>query len=369
MRVLSLYLGRLFLARFALLLFALLAVTISYELTERGDNVLFASDGDLSALPRYALLRLPDYCAQLLPIAALLAAILTLGELARHHELEVIWTTGISPMRLIGGLLPISILLVGAQFSINNWAIPPAMDELRGMGLDLFERRSIGDDSGAVWLRSGNDVLRIPTESAQSGRLRNVILFRRDESGMLLEQFVAQRAEPRGEGWALLEVERYSAETKLRRSEPESYWEGRIDLDQLARLAVDPSELSLGEIRTMIATEAYGQRGSEIYRTWLHHRIVSAFTPFLMIGLVISLAQFLRGRGTFTWVLIFALGVSFAFLVFAKMVLAMGEVGLLPPWLAAWAPPLILVSLIGSLLVFRESGKPVPVPVEAGPKD
>ncbi len=365
MRVLSLYLSRLFLARFALVLFGLLAVTISYELAERSDNVLFASGGDLSTLPRYALLRLPDYTAQLLPIAALLAAILTLGELARHHELEVIWTTGVSPMRLIGGLLPISLLAVGIQFSINNWAIPPAMDELRGLGLDLFERRSIGDDSGAVWLRSGNDVLRVPTASAQSGELRDVILFRRDETGRMLEQVVAARAEPRGEGWALLDVERYSAETKLRRREPESYWTGRLDLDELARLAVDPSELSLIEIGTMIATEAYGQRGTEIYRTWLHHRIVSAFTPFLMIGLVISLAQFLRGRGTFTWVLIFALAVSFCFMVFAKMVLAMGEVGLLPPWLAAWAPPLVLASLIGSLLVFRESGKPIPVRDEA----
>ena len=120
MRVLSLYLSRLFVARFVLLLFGLLVVFLSFELMERGDNVLYATGGDLAALPRYALLRLPDFTSQLLPVAALMATVLTIGELARHHELEVIWTTGISPLGIFSGLIPPTVLLVVGQFALET---------------------------------------------------------------------------------------------------------------------------------------------------------------------------------------------------------------------------------------------------------
>ena len=104
MRVLSLYLTRLLLARFALVLLATVSFLISFELLERSDNVLNATDGELTSLAIYALLRLPDFTAQLLPTATLLAAILTLAELTRHHELEVIWTAA-TVQRALGSLM------------------------------------------------------------------------------------------------------------------------------------------------------------------------------------------------------------------------------------------------------------------------
>ena len=38
----------------------------------------------------------------------------------------------------------------------------------------------------------------------------------------------------------------------------------------------------------------------------------------------------------------------------AAIAMAMGETTLLPPWLAGWAPTLILASVVGSLMIYQE---------------
>ena len=357
MRILSLYFTRLFLARFALVLFGMVTILLSFELLERGDNVLNATDGELAALLRFALWRLPDFVSHLLPIATLLGAIMTLGELARHHELEVIWSSGTSPARLIVGLLPVSLLLVGLQFAVDNWAVPPAMEKLRAMGMDSFESSRLGDDTGNVWLRSGSDFLRIPTEAARSGKLSGLVIFRRDESGALIEHLSAAEAEPTEGGWLLRDVQQYDAQTQQSNRLATLFWAGRLDLDQLVQLAVEPRELDLAEMRTLAANNAFGQRRVEVYETWLHQRLASALVPLLMVALVVSLGQYLRARRTVAWIFVAAAAISFGYLVFARATLAMGELGVLPPWLAAWGPALALASLVGSVLLFRDSGR------------
>ena len=62
----------------------------------------------------------------------------------------------------------------------------------------------------------------------------------------------------------------------------------------------------------------------------------------------------------FGWIFVSALALSFGFFVFDRMTLAMGEVGILPPWLAAWAPNLVLACLAGTFLVRQESSRSIP---------
>ena len=81
-----------------------------------------------------------------------------------------------------------------------------------------------------------------------------------------------------------------------------------------------------------------------------------------MLVLVVSLVQAIGKSVPFGWIFVSALALSFGFFVFDRMTLAMGEVGILPPWLAAWAPNLVLASLAGTFLIRQESSRSVPAP-------
>ena len=86
MSALARYLNRLFFVRLGLLLFGIVSVVVSFDLLERSDNVLSTTKGGILILIQYAMLRTPDVASQLLPVAALLAAVLSFGELSRRPE-------------------------------------------------------------------------------------------------------------------------------------------------------------------------------------------------------------------------------------------------------------------------------------------
>ncbi len=360
MGALTRYISLIYLSRFAILLFGLVSVVLSFDMLERSDNVLQAVGGGAETLLRYALLRMPEVTSQLLAIAALLAALLALAELSRHGELDAMWASGISPMQLLSAFLPVAIVLTGLQFSLDNWGIPQSAEVLRAWGVAKAEDSgAFGKDHG-VWLRSGNDVIRLPRDAARAGNLRNMTIFRRSQDGVLIERLDASTAWRSNEGWLLGGVTRQSAQSFEQETFPQLLWKGEVNPEHVSKLARDPREISLHEIWEIIAKDAYGQRQVQLYQTWFHERIISAPTPFLMILLVVSLIQAIGRSAAFGWIFVASLGISFVFFVFDRATLAMGEVGVLPSWLAAWGPNLILAGVAGTLVLHRESSRSPP---------
>lgn len=361
------YLNQIFFSRLAILLFGIVSVVLSFDLLERGDNVVQAGRDSQLILVRYALLRIPDITSQLLPIASLLAAVLSFGELSRHRELDAMWASGVSPFRIIRVLMPAALILITLQFAVDNWGIPKSSEQLRELGVGHFDDVGPAQDDRGIWLRSGRDILRLPVDAAQAGRMENLTIFRRDAEGMLIERLDARVARPRDDAWVLQDVIRQSVESLDREFAEQLLWRGKIDMEQVAQLAQDPRELPLDQIIRIIENDAYGQRRAELYRTWLHDRFVRALTPFLMLVLVIALTQAIGKSVPFGWIFVSALAMSFIFFVFDRATLAMGEVGILPPWLAAWTPNLVLASLAGTFLILQESSRSVPAPAPMPP--
>ncbi|MDJ0610335.1 MAG: LptF/LptG family permease [Kiloniellales bacterium] len=355
MSILARYLNRLLVLRFVMVLGGLVLVVLSLDLMETSDNVVRSARGELVApILRYALLRLPDLTAKLLPVAALLAAILTLVELSRNRETSAIWSTGVSPLRLILAVLPAGLLFGSLQAALDNWAAPKGLQELYAWGVGPYTRESSTADTRAVWLRVGGDILRIPSGAAQSGDLKNVIIFRRDARGMLVDKLLAQEMNGQGDSWLLEDVTRWTTDGKEPTQLGSMAWQGELNLEGLALLAGEPRELTFRQLKDLIARDAYGQRSVDLYETWLHFRFVSATAPTFMVVLSLAIAYWLGAAASIARLFISALALGFAFFIFSQTALAMGKVGLLPPWLAAWAPVFCLTCLIVVLLLRRE---------------
>lgn len=354
MSILGRYLNRLLLYRFAMIMSGLVLIVLSLDLMETADNILNASDDFMVPLLRYAGLRVPDLAAKLLPVAALLAAILALVELSRNRETVAIWGTGLSPLRLIFAALPACILLGGIQAVLDNWAAPKGLKELYSWGVGPYQRISTTEDSNSVWLRINGDILRIPAGSAQSGDLQNVTIFRRDDRGMLVDKLHVTQMQKQGEDWLLTDVTRWPTDGQDEVQIPTMQWSGDLNLKGVALLAGGPRELTFQELKELIASDAYGQRSVDLYETWLHFRFVSATAPLFMVVLSLAIAYWLGAAASIARLFITTLSLGFAFFIFSQTALAMGKVGLLPPWLAAWAPCLCLVCVIIIMLLRRE---------------
>ena len=356
MSILSRYVCRRILFHCIVLLIGISALALTFELMEESDQILRVSGGETSALLRYSLLRLPDIFSQMLPIATLLGAFLTFNNLLRHSELVAVWSGGVSSMGIMRALLPVALFFAAVQFVLDDRAVPATLDELHAWGVGDFQRKGfIHRGSDTVWLRSGRDIIRIPAEEAREGRLTNLQIFRREANGQLSEQLDVENARRDGDAWILEGVVRRVIEPPKITALAELAWDGRFDVEHLPLISRDLRGLPITDINQLIDNEGYGQRPTDLYRTWFHFRVASAVTPMLMIMLVVSLAQRFRRTGTFAKLMISSVAIGFGFFIFDGTSLAMGEAGFVPPWISAWSPNLALAALIGSFVV-REEG-------------
>jgi len=363
MTTLHRYVARIFLLRFLMVLLGISFAVLGFEMVE-AINDLGGDEAEVATLARYAALRLPSFLAQLLPIAVLVGALLTVADLLRQRELLAAWNAGLSQPRLLLGLLPLLLLLGALQFVLNDQLVPRTTDALRAWGVGEFRASGfLTSRDGSVWLRSGDDIVRVSEQALEAERLADITVFRRDGEGALLERLDAAEARRDGDGWMLQEVVRHDTAPYGTSLLPELHWDGEIELEHLRLVARPPRELALTDLWALLVSDGYGQRPRELYQTWVNARLAQFFGAPLVFCLAFALGQGWRRTGEVTRLMLGGLALGFSFFILDGAAVALGEVGFLPGALAAWAPPLLLACLVLHLLLKPEAAAPINLPL------
>lgn len=355
--ILTRYIGRRVALNVAIILVIIVTLSLTFELMEEGDNIASRTGELIPAISRYIALRLPEVAAELLPFAALIGAVIAIGLLLRHSEMVAIWNSGVSALGLMRAVLPVGLVLVAIQIGLDDRVVPPTRTALENWGVGKAAQREgmLKSGSTSVWLLTDGDVVHIPAKAATEVHFRNLEIFRRNEEGLLTDYTYAADARRDGSDWLLSNVIRRTVNPPAIETLAYLQWQAPAAVEQIPLISKLQKDLRLEQLWQLVANAGYGQRSPELYRTWLHYRISSAFAPLLLILLVVSLAQRFRRTGTFVRLMISSIGIGFAFMVFEGTSLSMGEAGLLQPVVAAWGPNVLLASVIGAL-VFARNG-------------
>src|SRR5690606_31857414 len=120
-----------------------------------------------------------------------------------------------------------------------------------------------------------------------------------------------------------------------------------------------PRELALAVLSDLWRSGGFGRRPHALYATWVHALIAQFFAAPLLLCLAFALGQGWRRTGELTRLMLTGLALGFGFFIVNGISIALGEVGFLPPLLAAWAPPLLLASVVAHLLLKPEAAAPI----------
>jgi lipopolysaccharide export system permease protein len=113
----------------------------------------------------YTLLNLPQQVYQLLPITALIGALIGFGQLARGSEITVIRATGVSVARLAGTALLAAVLLIAFEAAIGEF-VAPQLQEAANQQKAFSQFNSVGFGGGAgAWVRDGDLILNVARQS------------------------------------------------------------------------------------------------------------------------------------------------------------------------------------------------------------
>lgn len=353
------YVNRKFLIRFVVILVTVCGFATLFDLLDVGSRVLrrashiqgFSDDGvGWQTLVWYAGIRLPTLITDLLPLMALVAALVTINDLLRHRELVIIWSTGISRFGLVLRMLPVALLLFAGKFMLDDVAIPASAPYLRELGLADFDRTA-GAAPQWLWVRNGEDVIRLPTDSRPGKEMKDVLIIRRDNLGRATETLRAATVRATRTEWELHDVLRQPASSRPIQHVDMITLPVQVRIDKVELMGKAPRELGFLDLWEVIQHNGYGLGGTEGQRTWLHGRLAAGVTMMLMVGLGIAIVR--RFNRTSMVFRIFAEGlvIGFMAMICQGALLAFGEVGLLSPFFSAWLVPIVL-----GLILMRWTG-------------
>lgn len=350
----SRYLTILFLTRFGFLLLGVSILVVFLDFMADGDEVLEAGGGGVTPILRYTLLRLPEILSELIPITAMLAGFLTFAGLARYRELTAMLGIGISKFKLALAIAPAALLLAVAQFAIEDQAVPIAVGELRAWGVADYAAKNNG---GPTWIRQGTDIARIERLDHAANKLEGVTIFRRDPDGNLLERLEAGTAIYRDGTWSLQGVRRTAPGERAEIESAPLDWPEGLSPRLLLAAAAHPKETPLTELLSVSAQSDLGTQPRYRYRVWLHERLAGPVTTVILIILTVALAQPFEGGSGRGFLMAMWLATGFVCWTFDGLVLTFGEIGLLPPALAAWTAPAVFAAMALWLMLHDERRK------------
>jgi len=359
MSTFSRYILRVFFTQFTLLLISFSALMQLFDLLSNSIDVLRRSNGQLSGLGIYAVLRLPEIVSFLIPFVVLLAALMTLGRLERDNEILAYKASGAPYNAVLLAFLPAVFLVAIGHFFLADQIVPRAINAM--VKLDIYvDKISRADDSPSLFIQDGKSVIEVSKVENYGAQLRKVKIYTRGDTGVIVgfrEAALAQ-FDIKQHAWTLHNI--WTTSIAADRATTPVYdaqlpWQTTLTPTEFSNLIELPQAMPLSKIWSFATSDEVGVRPTYFYEAWLQKRFAIPVSSILMILLAAPVAHsvYQRGRGLTGGM---AIGFILGFLYFVAdgLVMSLGESGAVPPVVAAWMPILVFASIGGAWLIRLE---------------
>jgi lipopolysaccharide export system permease protein len=345
----------------ALGVIAALIMLIDFVEISRG----VGSDVDLSGVRILGLMLLksPQVIIQLLPFVFLFGTLAAFVGLNRRSELIAMRAAGVSAWRFVlpaaGAALMFGVITVAA------------LGPLAASADGLFQReraRLSGSAAGAearptVWIREGDDtrqmVIRAERQDRSNARLLDVTFFiyTNDSAGMrtFSERIDAESASLSNGSWRLVDAVGAEIGQRAVRYATLDLPSSLADEEAFERFA-RPQATSFWSLPAQIDRVEAAGFSSTAYRLRLQQLLA---TPLMFAAMSILAAAFslrLMRLGDLARMSVAAVVLGFGFFFVNQAASAFGSAEVIPPWLAAWLPPLLTALAAFTLLFYTEDG-------------
>lgn len=363
--ILGLYLTRMFLQRTVASLLVLVTLLEIVDLFDSTIEILNRGLGIVGVL-HYEALRLPGMIEQILPISALIGALLSFSGLAATSEMAALRATGTTIYRVVALLLPAAAAVAIINFAIadqiaprseeafSEWwksterAPPPKTAEPSAPGP---QRKKTG-----AWFRSGVYVIHADAASADGSRLTGVQIYRREpRTGRLAQRTFAKLAYRQDGRWLLegvsdMDIQPTSTRTVVSATRG---WNTSLAPKDVVSIFAPEDHISIAKALRALAGGHPAEKAPAFYATRVQRALAEPLGVLVMV-LLAAPAALGQARNNQASLLMFSLGAGMLFVMIDGVMTALAQTNVLPPILGAWAGPILFAALGGAALVHLE---------------
>jgi len=365
-RVLSLYVGRIFLSSTLAVLGALLAIVALFDLIElmrRAAGRTEVAFGDLAGITA---LKLPFLAIEILPFAILLGGLIGFWRLTRSSELIVARAAGVSAWQFLA--VPVVLAVSLGAFATTALSPLSAMMLARADRLDATLLRggagAFGLSGGGLWVRQPDATLpggwtiirgqRVEL-AGQELRLRGVTVFRLGADDGFLSRLEAEGAMLEPGRWVLRNAASVAVE-RPREPIAQVTIPTELTLARLQESLAQPETLSFWALPRFIAVLEQTGFSSLEHRLRFQALLALPLLAGVMVLVAAGFSMRPSRRGGVGLAIAAGIGAGVALFVLTKVVGEFGGSGTIPVTLAAWAPVSVGLALAVAMLLHLEDG-------------
>lgn len=356
MTILSKHIFRGFITRAAGVLIGILVVYLCVEFLQKADK-LIKYQATLSQIARYFLYSIPGMISLALPMATLIAALLTLGDLSRHNEILAMRASGVSLVKIILPLFVGGLLISGFGF-INNELVMPAYSSranyVRKVEIEKSRQRVMFQQY-QLWLRGpDNSIVNIGLVSPDRNEMLGLNIYKLNSDYSVREQIKAGKLVWENGAWRLKDSRTFTRVDDVVTSSPSDNETFNIveNPDDLGMIVKDSEEMNFSEMWSYVKRLKLSGYTAATHEVALHSKLAYPLASLLMILISIPFGIHTVRSGGASRGIALAVGIAFIYWMLASMGASLGNSGALPPAISAWFAN-IFFAVTSSLAIFR----------------
>jgi lipopolysaccharide export system permease protein len=288
-KIIDRYIGRNTLQGFFLVLSVLVVLLSFMELLVQIKDVGKGSFQLLDAFS-FVLLTIPKRVVDLMPVAALLGSIVSLGLLADHQELTAMQAAGISVQRIAFSVLGTSIVLMLSAILMAEFVAPPLDQMARILRSRAIYGKTVMMSREGFWVRHGNAFVHVGRTLSEK-KAADIEVYELDESGRL-RQFIAAAEAVVGDrqDWLLTGIQAKTFKGDSVEAQPmdEYRLSSFLTPGQMALLQLPPDSLSLSDLWNYIRSLEKRSQNSKAYALAFWQKVCLPITTGIMVLLSLT---------------------------------------------------------------------------------
>jgi LPS export ABC transporter permease LptG/LPS export ABC transporter permease LptF len=348
------YISRLYVRVAGLSFLALLGLFYISTFIDRSDKI-FKGQATTAMIGQLLILLTPQFIYYVIPIAALLSALVTYGLLARSSELTVMKACGISLYRTALSVVVLSLAMSAVLFGLEQRLMASANRQAEALDarirgrqprtLNLLNRRWVVGSDRVIYHYGLFD--------PQRNEMFGLTMFapRRDQWELSSETFV-RRAVFNGNAWTGESgwSQDFMTDPPKWTTIERSPLPGMESPDYFTTEPPDAELMSVSELRQYTAELEPSGYNTTPLKVELHRKLAFPFVTLVMSLLAVPFG-ISAGRHGALYGIGLGIVIALSYWVLISAFIAIGKAGLLTPVLAGWAPNILVVGLAAYLFL------------------
>ncbi len=356
MTILSRHIFKEFISLVIGVLIGILVVYLCVEFLQRADK-LIKYHATLSQIGKYFLYSVPGMVSLSLPMAALIAALLSLGNLSRYNEIIAMRASGVSLVKIVSPLLAGGLLISGLGFLNNEFVMPVYTSRasyIRKVEIEKSQQRVMFQQS-KLWLRGPeNSIVNIELVSPNRTEMLGLNIYKLNPDYSVRERIKAGRLAWENGAWRLKNSRTFTQVDDVVLSRPSDNEVFNIveNPDDLGMIVKNSEEMNFSEMWNYVKRLKSSGYKAATYEVDLHTKLAYPLASLLMVMISIPFGVLkVRSGGTGKGIAL-AIAIAFFYWLLMSVGASFGRSGALPPAISAWFAN-IFFAIASIIVLFR----------------